>query len=256
MPIRPFRAAIFGALLLIVACMGIWLSPYPLQDLPRILRVEGIPMIGGYLAVWLLILAVHEAGHLIGGWVVGNKFFWFRIGPVVLYRKLGRFGIKQEWKVPLTSSSIWPMRLEGLRRNVVIMLLGGPLASILFGALAVAILQPYVRGAEMVQPAAWLVLPLSLLLGIYTLIPYCPFRMPTDGYAIRRFFVDRSNTERQYAAAILREAYDYGVDPCEWDPAMVHLMASRLDETIDFLSSAYLAFVWATHRREIDRKST
>jgi hypothetical protein len=90
--------------------------------------------------VALLVLAVHEAGHLAGGMSRGMRFLMFIAGPLGWFR--GAQGIHFRWVWNLSTlgglAAAIPVPGQPLKPQLMRLVIGGPLASLLLALLGFA----------------------------------------------------------------------------------------------------------------------
>lgn len=88
----------------------------------------------------LLVLAVHEGGHLAGGMSRGMRFLLFIVGPFGWMR--GKDGIRFRWILNLSTfgglAAAIPAPEQQLKPQLIRLVLGGPLASLLLATMALA----------------------------------------------------------------------------------------------------------------------
>ncbi len=89
------------------------------------------------LATWIA-LAIHEAGHALGGVAQGFRFLFLAVGPLWVERREGRLAVRLN-----TTSATWggvaacvPVDGADLPRRFAVMVAGGPLASLGLALLA------------------------------------------------------------------------------------------------------------------------
>ncbi|MFZ9310840.1 MAG: site-2 protease family protein [Arenimonas sp.] len=90
---------------------------------------------------FLFVLAVHEAGHLLGGFRKGMRFLLYIVGPFQLTRTAS--GIRFNWIFNLGTfgglAAATPDPEQPIRPQFLSLIAGGPLASLLLAALGVAV---------------------------------------------------------------------------------------------------------------------
>lgn len=96
-----------------------------------------IALLFGMVLLYHLVLLVHECGHLLGGRLVGFRFLLLIVGPLKLVRE--QHGIQASFN---RSPGMWgglagsvPPNDHDLRRRMVVMAAGGPLASLVLALL-------------------------------------------------------------------------------------------------------------------------
>jgi hypothetical protein len=131
--------------------------------------------------LWFGVIGFHELGHLAGGWLVGGRFLLWGTGPLMIRRTPA--GLRWSWNrsvnatggmaacVPRDPRAMTP-------RRAVVMVLGGPLASLLLagGGIMLAILlsggpSPVPLARVFLQHAAVLATGLSLLVFVVAAFP-------------------------------------------------------------------------------------
>ena len=90
----------------------------------------------GMVLIAFLSIVVHELGHLVAGWSVGWRFDGVTMGPIVIKRS------RSGWSFRLTRY-VWRgltfmsfTRISRLRRKLITFGLGGPIASLACGGVA------------------------------------------------------------------------------------------------------------------------
>jgi uncharacterized repeat protein (TIGR04138 family) len=90
----------------------------------------------GGIPIFLAVMGAHEFGHVLAGWVMGMAFERFTLGPIKFFKEGVRLRarLNTAWFEPAAFVVFAPSWRadEAWRRGI--MLLGGPLASILLGA--------------------------------------------------------------------------------------------------------------------------
>src|SRR5207249_4711493 len=80
-----------------------------------------------------LPLIAHEAGHLLGGWLVGFRFHYVNLGPVTIRRHADRirFSPMKDRESPFGGACSLATDDRDLARREAIMVAMGPVASLL-----------------------------------------------------------------------------------------------------------------------------
>jgi len=207
---------------------------------------------------WLLCVAVHEFGHLVGGWLTGGRFLLWMVGPVKVQRSPNgiRVGINRSLNLLGGLAACPPVdpALVSARRFVVVVL-AGPLASLVlavclvgFGrhAAATGLLR---EGAwPLVQHASLMTGALSGLICISTLIPASVGGLRTDG--LRAFVLLRGGPRAAQETAMLSfiSLSLAGVRPRDYPERFIQ-GATVLNDHSLFDRYAHLsAFSWAADR--------
>ena len=132
---------------------------------------------------WLLAVLAHELGHVLLGRLNGFVFHWLAVGPFMWKQEAGR--LRFSWNKDLNTAGgmalCVPPDQHDLRRRFIAFALGGPLASVVFAAVALGLyaLLPTTASALARVLGAGLGLSggISALLALATLIP-----MHTGGF--------------------------------------------------------------------------
>ncbi len=90
----------------------------------------------GLLLISFLLTAVHELGHLIAGLSVGLQFEAVEVGPLRIERESGRWKLRTRHHL-LTGFTFMSLdKIRRVRRRLIVLILGGPTASLLSGVAA------------------------------------------------------------------------------------------------------------------------
>jgi len=169
----------------------------------------------------LIVLATHEIGHLIGGMSQGMRFLMLIVGPFGWHASVA--GPRFEWNTNLALmgglAATLPTEVgASLRRQMLVLVAGGPLASLLLTVLAVAL-------ASLSDPrfAAYGIFVAATSFGIFlvTLIPVRTGGFMSDGMQIIDLLRGGSAViERSAIMHIFAQSLD-GVRPRDWDPSSI-----------------------------------
>ena len=147
------------------------------QNLPAFFYVR-------FMLTVLLVVVLHECGHLIAGLALGMKVIFVAIGPVEWSNSLGRGKLRiqaafQSWFRGQTL--VAPKYIQRFRERKILQVAAGPFVSITTGVIA-AIAVMMSLGSPWQE--SWLILSrfatISLAVGIFNLIP---FRIGSSGYS-------------------------------------------------------------------------
>ncbi|WP_291983825.1 hypothetical protein [Luteitalea sp.] len=192
------------------------------RDASPLALVLGLPLI-----LWL-VLAVHEGGHLIAARLQGWPFLLLLVGPLRVVRGTSGlvWGFNRAWATWGGLTASIPPVDERFRRQMLCMVLAGPLASVALGA---AVLLLARRGDAL---AAFGVVGgvTSLLIAVVTLLPMQGGGYQSDGaQALDLLRGGDLSRRRARRLALLMRGFA-GLRPRDTDPAEVH---ASLDETAD-----------------------
>ncbi len=196
---------VLGLVLLVLIPPGIWLSVR--------------------LAVFLLCVAVglfffgavHEAGHMIAGWIGGYRFVSFRIGSVILYRCRGKLKLGKR-KLAGTSGQCLMAPREDKKQNVILYLLGGPAADLISAVLLIA--AAVLSSDATAYALSCLFAGMFLISFLLNAIPLSPGGIPNDGENARRIRANPAAARAVELQLRINEASENGISlsdmPREW----------------------------------------
>ena len=168
----------------------------------------------------LVVLGTHEIGHLLGGLSQGMRFLLLIFGPFQWYASTD--GIRFRWVTHLGQmggiAATTPVRMDNLQRQMLPMIAGGPLASLLLALVAGGLAS---TSTGRVASYAAIVMLLSAMTFLVTAVPLRAGGFMSDGMQfleVRRggaAVVERADLIRLMATSLA------GVRPRDWDPALV-----------------------------------
>jgi hypothetical protein len=215
----------------------------------------------GYWAALIPVVAAltagfaHEAGHLLAGWLSGFKLTQIKIGPLHL-GKHARCGEPYCGDVLSLGAAVLEPRVPDedgavLRRHLLFLLLGGPLASVLLaGALEIALYlahPSFVVAFSMHVGAVF-----SALIAIAALLPDANRRgIFSDGAHLLMLLRNDAKADRWLSNIRCQIALNQGRHPRDWDQLCVTRAAAVSDDSRDAYVSRWLAYLWAAERQDI-----
>lgn len=241
---------------------------YFLASSLAILILVGLPsvravteMAPGYWAALIPLVAaltcgfVHEGGHLLAGWLFGFRLMQIKIGPLRL-GKHAHCGEPYCGDVLTLGASVLEPRVadlsdSGLRRRLLFLLLGGPVASLLLAtALETAL---YVAHPGFIVAFSLHVCSaFSALIAIAALVPDVNRRgIFSDGARLLMLLKNDAKAERWISNIRCQIALNQGHHPRGWDQLCVARAAAVPDESRDAFVSRWLAYLWAAERQDI-----
>lgn len=176
----------------------------------------------------LIVLATHEIGHLLGGLSQGMRFLLLIVGPFGWHASVS--GPRFEWNTNVALmggiAAAIPTKVgTELRRQLLVLIAGGPVFSLLLAILAIAI-------ASVADPhfAAHCIFLAATSFGIFlvTLIPVRAGGFMSDGMQIIDVWRGGSAAvERSALLQIFAQSLD-GVRPRDWDASAIEQL-SKMD---------------------------
>lgn len=219
-------------ILLIAACIGLLTSVAGYQFgkaaqswVPNGLGAR-LDVLTGWdlLALPLLIvfvLAFHEAGHLVGGMSRGMRFLLFIAGPFGWIR--GENGVHFRWFFNLGTfgglAAALPVPGQALKPQLVRLVLGGPLASLLLAALGIA---AFAWMPGRIGAYGLIVGGMSLAIFVVTALPMRHGGFMSDGMQFLQLSRNPAMVERRVRLTALMGQGMAGTRPRDYD---LHLLA-------------------------------
>lgn len=210
--------------------------------------------------VWLLAAGFHEFGHLAGGWLGGGTFLLWMVGPFVLRRTPA--GLRLAWNrsvnllggmaicIPLPPTPVKP-------RAVAVMIIGGPLASLVLAGAAYWVRlamqgggQPITLGRAMGMDLLAFTALLSFLLFLVTAIPSVAGGFKSDGKRVVELLRGDHRSRQEAALMVLSTANLAGLRPAEYDPALVAQVVSLGDGSLFDLYGHLTVYYYAADRED------
>jgi len=164
----------------IVAGGTVWPALDPLS--------EKLAFAGAVVSLTLALHVLHEAGHVVAGALVGLPFSTLTVGLFTVRREPHGAGWRLAWDVNgswrkfagCVEREITPG--PGIREAMTITALGGPVASLIAGFLLIGAPPPW-RGLGVV----------SLLVGLFNVLPTALLGQPSDGMIVYRLWSQRAD---------------------------------------------------------------
>jgi Peptidase family M50 len=232
-----------------------------------ILTLAGLPSLRAVIeaapAWWVVLIplaaalsagAMHEAGHLLAGLLFGFKITQIRIGPLRLGKHVNCGEPYCGDVLTLGVAALEPRAItqdDVLRRRLLGLVLGGPLASfILAGVLQLSLIlaQPRYLAAFGMQVGA----AFSALFAIAALLPDTNRRGNfSDGARLLMLLKSDGKANRWFSNIRCQIALNQGRHPRDWDEACVGSAAAVSDDSRDAFVARWLAYLWAAERQDI-----
>lgn len=205
------------------------------------------------LSALVLTITVHEVGHLVAGWMVGFRFAHIGIWPFSLNLEQGEFKprVRREM-LALGSTGMSTKSMRRLHRRLLIFIVGGPAANLLFVLVAVLLVKHVFTGlgeTELETLVAQLTF-FSLLVAITSLIPTGSL-IPSDGTRIVMLLRSPDRSRRWISIYALGNLYCSGVRPRDWKRTWLRSASSVHDNSVDTLTGEWLAYAAANDRMDV-----
>jgi len=212
---------------------------------------------------WLLCVAVHEFGHLSGGWLSGGRFLLWMVGPLKVQRTPAGIKVRLNKSLNLFGGlaacpPLDPALVSAKRFSV--MILAGPLASLLL-ALVLLGLGRYAEVCGLLRAGNWPLVQhamimtglLSVMICAMTLFPASIGGLRTDG--LRAYVLLRGGPRAEQETAMLGIVSMglAGRRPRELPEALVTGALVLKDHSLFDRYAHLSAFGWAADRGDWER---
>lgn len=200
--------------------------------------------------IWVVIL-VHEAGHILAGWLVGFRFRCLFFGPVAIIRTRSGLRVRRShsWRYAVVSC---PVGVRSLVTRFVIFGLGGSLANLTLAVAAyMAVVSPQSRlsGVSLILFVALGFM--SLWTGMVSLIPIRARGQDQDGKLILNALRRPRPLCRVLALQGLAYLRSSGVRPRHWPVSLVYQALLPEDATTQTGLAWLYAYAWFLDRGDV-----
>jgi hypothetical protein len=216
------------------------------------------------VAVWagllgnVLVIGLHELGHLVGGMAVGMRPVSLTAGPLLLRWTADgvRPGVNEHWR-PAGLARAIPGSTDRLPWRIGWMVAGGPLANLVTALVTSAALAAVFLAWQPTKPelraflhspgglVAFLFLvqipAQSLFQGLVNLLPLRSAGLYSDGARLLMLWRGGERADRWCAIWSLMAGYHVGRPAAEWDPALIDRALRPADGSVDELGAQSLA---------------
>jgi hypothetical protein len=265
MKLSALRRVVPGALMfvggMLVGALAAWGG---LRALPELgfSTAQTVATVVLVLLMYLLCIAAHELGHVLGGRLGGFRLLLFIAGPFRLERTPTGFraGLNRSIMLAGGLAAMTPVGLRHLRQRTLLMVAGGPVLSLMVAAQFLALYQAmspalFSAGAAFpAQLAGILLLAIglgSMLIGVVTLIPGRAGGFYSDGARMLRLMRTGDDTEREVALIALTGISMAGTRPRDWDADLVARGAGIRDSGPFEVLGRQLAYAHALDRGDV-----
>lgn len=196
-----------------------------------------------------LTILVHEAGHALAGAAAGMPPVLMIAGPLGLYWRPGRLWPRLRFNAPVAGgfTLCLPRRKEAVLQRMMWMTAGGPAASLILAAVAVAVA---VMAETSLRGAAAFTGFVSAALFLATALPWAYKGMGSDGAKIRMLMKNDSRARSLAASVSLLAAAREGTPPADWQPALLDAALAAAPGTPEKAAALHLAFWVALDRQD------
>lgn len=259
-------APIFWTPLLFGGCgLTIWLLPE--GDVTRLPLIMGLFLI----IAFFVSVATHEVGHLIGAVLARFQVINFVVGPVLIAAKVGG-GYKV---LPNLNPKLWeghvislPRGFDKLRKRFMVVIGGGPLASLIFGLVFVVLSSNAWQSwrttiPEGISPSNFNLWSWGCFLGflgwvsvVIFIINIIPFRtdvFPSDGLQLLRLGRGGLKAKRTTALLVSHSLFMLRERPRNLPVEIVSDILSLRENTADEAEALLVAYLFALDAGELEK---
>lgn len=211
---------------------GYWLGRAAMAD-PQ--RAAWVGALLASLSTWdllavpllaMLVLGVHEIGHLAGGMSQGMRFLLLIVGPFQWHAS--KSGLRFQWVTHLGLmggiAAAMPTQIgDGLRRQLLMLIAGGPIASLLLASAAMGV-ATHAEGRSAAYALS--VAALSFLVFLVTAAPLRTAGFMSDGMQLLDIRRGGSAVSERMALLQVTAQSLSGTRPRDWDPSTVRVLES------------------------------
>ncbi|MGE6540469.1 M50 family metallopeptidase [Bacillus luti] len=190
-------------------------------------KLETMLNIWAVVGILLLVIAIHELGHVIFGLIGGLKFRFMTIGPITVQKEKGTVRIRENklWAYFGGVAMLVPPSIEtpNLSKKWAWMTLGGPITSLLFG-----ITSGYIYMVSYYQYLLYFSV-FHFIIFVVTVVPIKGTLMSDGMQFLILIKDDEKAREHLYTIQVSSELFSYK-RPKDWDERLVELSEEKLKE--------------------------
>ncbi|MBE5107064.1 M50 family metallopeptidase [Bacillus thuringiensis] len=216
-------------------------------------KLETMLNIWAVVGVSLLVIAIHELGHVIFGLIFGLKFKFMTVGPITVQKEKGKVCLRENklWACFGGVATLVPPSIEtpNLSKKWAWMTLGGPITSLLFG-----ITSGYIYMVSYYQYLLYFSFFHFAIFAV-TIVPIKGTLM-SDGMQFLILIKDDERArDHLYTIQISSELFSYK-RPEDWDERLVELSEEKIKENKgirDIMSGLMLVFLARADQEGMER---
>ncbi|MCU5371715.1 MULTISPECIES: M50 family metallopeptidase [Bacillus cereus group] len=216
-------------------------------------KLEVILNLWAIVGIALLVLAIHELGHVVVGLIGGLNFKFMTVGPITFQKEKGKVRIRENklWAYFGGVAMLVPPSIEtpNLSKKWAWMTLGGPITSLLFG-----ITFGYIYMVSYYQYLLYFSV-LHFVIFAATIIPIKGTFL-SDGMQFLILIKDDEKARQHlYNIQVSSELFSYK-RPKDWDERLIELSEEKLkeDKSIrDIMSGLMLVFYARADQEGMER---
>lgn len=211
---------------------------------------ETLVLVGGIPVGLLIIMALHEGGHTLAGYISGFRLQHISVGPLKLQRTpegwramRSPHGFFEGMSHSVPGPSLQDAPDEVVRRGRAVRLAGGAGANVLSGGLALGLVAVLPGNGGAAVTALFFFGLVSVAVGVINLIPFrTGSGLITDGARLLPILRGTPAAGRDIALATVRAAAYSGTRPRDWPERCVEQMLTPRDHGMTDGSTRMLAY--------------
>jgi hypothetical protein len=198
-------------------------------------------------AVWMLLVLIHELGHVVGGSLVGFRFNYIRIGPFTIDRS-GKITQHWTWHVLASGQTLAkPVSGTALKWRYCFYFVAGPAAN-LITAFCVFKIMP--RNNSLPAAIGLAIFLGSILMGFVNLLPVRIKTQMTDGRRIWILLFTRKRRDRMLMLLTFAADARRGARRAFMADGRVEPSSLIIDGSSEQVATNWLAFYKATAAKD------
>lgn len=218
-------------------------------EIPNLFQLRGIAMLFGAVAISIVL---HEAGHLIAAILMNFKVLGLALGPFRVVHSSGR------WEFRFTPPSLFsgsvsaiPRSTKHWRARMLVVVAGGPIATVVTGVAAgVLLLSQPADGST--NPFLGALTQLSLFIFVLGLIPNGrDARVRNDARLVLVLCRDSDEAREILLYHLLTQLEVAGTRPREYPERLMTELAQKQGRPDLMLFSAHKIVLWALDRGQL-----
>ncbi len=166
-------------------------------QIPLLLACLVVKTIGVFYTLWMLVILIHELGHLVIGLVLQDNFQYIRVG-VIEFDQFNRLKWKWQWGSLFSGRTLTlPNSTRGLRWRLFLSTIAGPASNLISGLVAVKFASMISPGNNVLVAAALYVFSAqSFFAAFVNLVPAVLHGKMNDGMRLFTLAFNRKKGER------------------------------------------------------------
>ncbi|PEU86057.1 hypothetical protein CN386_01045 [Bacillus cereus] len=216
-------------------------------------KLEVMLDIWALFGIFLLVLAIHELGHVVFGLIGGLNFKFMTVGPITFQKEKGKVRIRENklWMYFGGVVMLVPPSIEtpNLSKKWAWMTLGGPITSLLFG-----VTSGYIYMVSYYQYLLYFTV-LHFTIFAATIVPIKGTFLSDGMQFLILIKGDEKAKQHLYNIQVSSELFSYK-RPKDWDKRLIELSEEKLkeDKSIrDIMSGLMLVFLARSDQKGMER---